>query len=114
MARFMIGKRFMAMSDGRAMKYLKDYMMPEEMEDDEDEMEDDDQEEIYYKDPKTGELVKLKTGDTTIKKSSATWKRSIGDTAEQMKKAEQLGLKSASDELKRRMEEKKKKLSGKE
>jgi len=41
-------------------------------------------------------------------------KRAIGDTAVQMKKAEQLGLKSASDALKQRLEEKKKQMkSGK-
>lgn len=75
--------------------------------DNEDEVEE--VEEEYVKDPKTGKLIKV-SEDTTIKKTSASFKRTIGDTAAQMKRAEELGLKSASDELKRRMEEKKKQM----
>lgn len=75
--------------------------------DDEDEVEEIEQE--YVKDPKTGKLIKV-SEDTTIKKTAASFKRTIGDTAAQMKKAEELGLKSASELLKKRMEEKKKQM----
>jgi len=72
--------------------------------DEEDEVEET--EETYVKDPITGQLIKVKSEDTIIKKSAASWKRTIGDTAAQMKKAEELGLKSASEELRKRMAEK--------
>lgn len=98
--------KFKAMSNGLAMKYMK----MKAMEPAEDDMEDEvEQEELYMKDPKTGEFVKV-SEDTTIKKTSASFKRAIGDTAAQMKKAEEIGLKGQSDLLKKRMEEKKKAL----
>lgn len=101
--------KFKAMSNGLAMKYMKMKSM-EPMEEEDDEMEDEvEQEELYMKDPKTGEFVKV-AQDTTIKKTSASFKRAIGDTAAQMKKAEEIGLKGQSDLLKKRMEEKKKAL----
>ena len=57
--------------------------------------------------------VKLKmSSDTSAPKMDTLmkFKRQIGDTAAQLKKAEELGLKSKSDELKKMLEEKKRKL----
>lgn len=58
-------------------------------------------------------LYKMKSVADTSKPKMDTlmkFKRTIGDTAAQMKKAEQLGLKSASDLLKQRLAEKKKQM----
>ena len=55
-------------------------------------------------------IDRLMSSDTTKPKMDKLmkFKRVIGDTAAQMKKAEELGLKSASDKLKQRLAEKKK------
>ena len=56
------------------------------------------------------DIDKIMGSDTTKPKMDTLmrFKRAIGDTAEQMKRAEELGLKSASDKLKQRLAEKKK------
>lgn len=55
-------------------------------------------------------IDRLMGSDTTKPKMDTVmkFKRTIGDTAAQMKRAEELGLKSASDKLKQRLAEKKK------
>lgn len=57
--------------------------------------------------------IKLKSlSDTSAPKMDTLMKirRQIGDTAAQLKKAEEVGVKSQSDLLKKRLEEKKKAL----
>jgi len=59
---------------------------------------------------KNNVIDRLMSSDTTKPKMDTLmkFKRVIGDTAAQMKRAEELGLKSASDKLKQRLAEKKK------